>query len=291
VVRNLVNLVPPTTGKKLGSRDTYRLIQTCYVLDKYRSVRNEERQAIMARNGDSAQVVLITGGTAGIGLALAEAFLSQGADVAVCGRSKGALATFSSAHPDALAIEADVTIAEARTAMLEAVADRFGPIDVLVNNAGTFVERDFAAQADATHDLDQEVALNLTAPIQLTGEVLGRWPDITSIVFVTSGFALVSPTRSPTYGAVKAGLHGFAEGLRRQLAPRGTHVLELLPPRTDTAMNAEVSGKKMSPADVAAITLTALTRRQPMALPGSTKLLPVMLRIAPNTIKRMVAQM
>ena len=175
--------------------------------------------------------------------------------------------------------------------MLRAVADRFGRLDVLINNAGTFVERDFATERDATHELDQEVAINLTAPIQLTGEVLHRWPDVNAIVFVTSGFALVSPTRSPTYGAVKAGLHAFAEGLRRQLAPRGTHVLELLPPTTDTPMNAKVAGKKMSPADVAAVTLKALVRRQPMALPGSTKMLPTMLRIAPNTIRRMVAEM
>lgn len=244
----------------------------------------------MATHRESAQVVLITGGTSGIGLALAEAFLSQGAAVAVCGRSEAALETFSRAHPNALAIQADVTIAEARIAMLDTVADRFGRLDVLINNAGAFVERDFAADSDATQDLEREVALNLTAPIQLTGEVLNRWPAITAIVFVTSGFALVSPTRAPTYGAAKAGLHGFADALRRQLAPK-THVLELLPPTTDTPMNANLTGRKMSPAQVAAVTLDALARRRPMALPGSTRLLPTMLRITPNTIKRTVARM
>jgi uncharacterized oxidoreductase len=236
------------------------------------------------------QVVLITGGTSGIGLGLAEAFIGQGASVAVCGRSGAGLARFSRAHPDALAIQADVTIGEARIAMLDAVANRFGRLDVLINNAGTLVERNFAAGADATQDLEQEVALNLTAPIQLTGEVLNRWPAMTAIVFVTSGYALVSPTRAPTYGAVKAGLHGFAEGLRRQLSPKGTHVLELLPPLVDTPSTAHVTQKKISIAEVAAVTLKALALRRPMALPGQTRLLPMMLRIAPNTIKRMVAE-
>lgn len=245
----------------------------------------------MAAHGESGQVVLITGGTSGIGLSLAEAFLEQGAAVAVCGRSPAALERFSRAHPDALAVQADVTIAEARAELLEAVAARFGRLDVLINNAGMFVERDFASDADAIRALEYEVALNLTAPIQLTGEVLNRWPEIAAIVFVTSGFALVSPTRAPTYGAAKAGLHAFAEGLRRQLAPAKTHVLELLPPLTDTPMNANVTGKKMSPAAVAAVTLKALARRRPMALPGSTKLLPAMLRITPNTITRAVAKM
>ena len=235
------------------------------------------------------QVVLITGGTSGIGLALAEAFLKRGAAVAVCGRSAAALERFAAAHPDALAIRADVTVGEARRALLDAVADRFGRLDVLVNNAGIFIERDFAAGADVMQDLEQEVALNLTAPIQLTGEVLSRWPAPTAIVFVTSGYALVSPTRAPTYGAVKAGLHGFADGLRRQLASKGTHVLELLPPLVDTPMTASMTGRKISPAAVAAVTLRALARRRPMALPGQTRLLPTMLRIAPNAIRRMVA--
>jgi uncharacterized oxidoreductase len=236
------------------------------------------------------QVVLITGGTSGIGLGLAEAFMSQGAAVAVCGRSKAALDRFARAHADALAIEADVTVGAARIAMLDAVADRFGRLDVLVNNAGILVERNFAAGADVTENLEQEVAVNLTAPMQLTGAVLKRWPAITAIVFVTSGYALVSPTRAPTYGAVKAGLHGFAEGLRRQLAPRGTHVLEVLPPLVDTPATTNTSGHKLSTAEVAAVTLKALALRRPLALPGQTRLLPMMLRIAPDAIKRMVAK-
>ncbi len=235
------------------------------------------------------QVVLITGGTSGIGRSLAEAFLEEGASVVVCGRSRSALDRFSEAHPAALAVQADVTVPEARAAMLDAVTERFGRLDVLINNAGTFVERDFAAD-DATVALDQEIDLNLTAPIHLTGEVLGRWPAPAAIVFVTSGFALVSPTRAPTYGAVKAGLHGFADGLRRQLAPRGTHVLEVLPPTTDTPMNAGATGPKLPPAEVAAVTLKALRQRRPMALPGQTRLLPALLRIAPHTLGGMVAK-
>jgi uncharacterized oxidoreductase len=236
------------------------------------------------------QVVLITGGTSGIGRSLADAFISQGAAVAVCGRSTAALERFSHRYPEALAIQADVTLGEARSAMLDAVADRFGRLDVLINNAGALVERNFAAAGDATHDLEREVALNLTAPIQLTGEVLKRWPALTAIVFVTSGYALVSPTRAPTYGAVKAGLHGFAEGLRRQLAPKGVQVLEVLPPLVDTPATANVKGRKISSAEVAAVTLEALAHRRPMALPGQTRLLPLMLRIAPNSIKRRVAE-
>jgi uncharacterized oxidoreductase len=233
------------------------------------------------------QVVLITGGTQGIGLGLAKAFIAHGAVVAVCGRSEAALASFSRAHPDAMAIKADVTVDADRHTMLDAVAQRFGRIDILVSNAGRFIERNFLA-ADPSNGLEQEIAINLTAPIRLTGEVLQRCPELSSIVFVSSGFALVSPTRAPTYGAVKAGLHGFAEGLRRQLAPRGVHVLELLPTTTDTPGTASETRKKMSTSEVADVTLKALARRQLMALPGPMKLLPTLLRIAPGAISRTI---
>lgn len=237
------------------------------------------------------KVVLITGGTSGIGLALAEAFMEQGAAVAVCGRSQEALDRFSRTFPEALAVQADVTDERARTAMLDAVVERFGRLDVLVNNAGMFGERHFVGDPDASDGLDEEIALNLTAPIHLTAEVLGRWPAIDALIFVTSGFALVSPARAPTYGAAKAGLHGFAEGLRRQLAGSGTHVLELVPPTTDTPMTAGVEGDKVPPAQVAAVTLKALAQRQAMALPGPARWLPLLLRIAPATIGRKVGAM
>lgn len=190
-------------------------------------------------------------------------------------------------HPGALAIRADVCDAVARVGTPDRLSQRFGKLNVLVNNAGTFVERDFQ-QRQIGADIDEEVALNLTAPIHLTSEVLERWPSLDATIFVTSGYALVSPDRAPTCGAVKAGLHGFAEGPRRNCPTNGTHVLELLPPLVDTPTNAKVAGKKMAPAEVAAVTLKALDKRRHLALRGQTKLLPTLLRIAPKSIGRRI---
>lgn len=251
-----------------------------------------ERRDLSSRRAEGlnvGRVVLITGGTSGIGRAMAEAFMREGAVVAVCGRSEVALERFRRSYPDALGIRADVTIADDRGALLDTVTEWFGRLDVLVNNAGSFVERDFSTDADVSEDLEYEVALNLTAPIQLTGEALRRWPEIEAIAFVTSGFALISPTRAPTYGAVKAGLHGFAEGLRRQLASRGIHVLEVVPPSTDTPMSAGATGRKLPPDKVAAVALRALARRRPLALPGQASVLPALLRLAPTLVERKVA--
>ena len=204
------------------------------------------------------KVVLITGGTFGIGLALAEAFMHEGASVAVCARSRLALDKFRDAHPQALAVEADVTDLSAQRTLLDAVEQRFGRLDILVSNAGLLIERDFTAGGQSPEDIAKEISLNLTAPIQLTAATIARWPSLEAIVIVSSGYALVSPRRAPTYGAAKAGLHGFAEGLRRQLAGRGTQVVEVVPPVVDTPATAHRTGKKVSPAEVARATLAAL---------------------------------
>lgn len=250
--------------------------------------RTRERDAPPGRfNG---KVVLVTGGTSGIGLALAEAFLREGASVAVCARNPASLAAFRAAHPSALAVEADVTETSARMAMLGAVAERFGGLDILVNNAGRLVERDFAEAPAAPDELAAEFALNLVSPVQLTAMTLGLWPKLDSLVFVSSGYALVSPRRAPTYGAAKAGLHGFAEGLRRQLVTQGTHVLEVLPPVVDTAATAHRAVRKVSPEAVASATLHALAERKPTALVGATSILPGLLRLAPGTIGRLIAE-
>jgi uncharacterized oxidoreductase len=236
------------------------------------------------------KVILITGGTSGIGLALARQFMQSGASVAVCGRSSDALDRFRQDYPQALAIQADVTDAAAQDAMLDAIAERFGRLDILVNNAGLLTGRDFTRIVQAPEDLAAEIALNLTAPIQLTAATLARWPSPHAIIFISSGYALVSPRRAPTYGAAKAGIHGFAEGLRRQLDGHGTHVLEVLPPSVDTPATVNSRANKIAPREVAEETLDALAKRKNMALVGQTRLLPLMLRIAPETTKRMAAE-
>ena len=80
-------------------------------------------------------VILVTGGTSGIGLAIAEAFLDAGASVAVCARAQPGLDAFMARHPGTLAISADVTDPRDRTAMLDTVAARSDPKHARANSA------------------------------------------------------------------------------------------------------------------------------------------------------------
>jgi uncharacterized oxidoreductase len=249
-----------------------------------------ERRLKLGMARFQGKVVLITGGTSGIGLALADAFMREGAMVAICARSEDALNAFAADRPTALAIEADVTDVASHSRMLNALSEKFGPLDILVNNAGRLIEREFGAGGIAPEEIAAEFALNLVAPVQLTAAALERWPHLGAIVMISSGYALVSPRRAPTYGAAKAGVHGFADGLRRQLSGGTTHVLEVLPPTVDTPATAHRATTKITAEAVAAATLDALAKRKPVALVGQTRFLPSLLRLAPQTIGRVVGR-
>lgn len=238
----------------------------------------------------SGKVVAITGGTSGIGLALVDAFLAEGASVVTCARSGDTLAAIGESRPGLHTVIADITGSEGRSALIDAIRAFAGRLDIFVSNAGGLVERDFSTGEVDEEELAKEFALNLVAPVQLTAAVLREFPQLEAIVLVSSGYALVPPTRSPTYGAAKAGLHGFAEGLRRQLKPRGVHVVEVLPPLVDTPAVAHRQGTKVTPQAVADATLRALDRKQAMALVGQTRLLPLLLRLAPARVAGIVAR-
>lgn len=236
----------------------------------------------------SGRNVVITGGTSGIGLALAEAFTAEGARVAVCARGHVGLQRVKKALPDVLTIPCDVTSAEEVAAMLVIIRREFGTVDIFVNNAGRLIERDFANVSTSPDELAQELNLNFVAPILLTNAVLRLFSDVSpSVVFITSGFALVSPTRAPTYGAAKAGLHAFVAGLRRQMNGK-VHVLEVLPPTVDTPATAYRNVRKISAESVAIATLDALDRQSDDLHLDIVRLLPLLLRLAPKLMGRIV---
>ena len=168
------------------------------------------------------RVVVVTGGTSGIGREFALRLAAEGAKVIVCARNEVALreihtrahrlrrsAATSPSPSDVLALEA-------------AIQDHYGWVDVLINNAGIMEGVDLLDRSVSDERIAQEIAVNLTSPILLTRRLLpllrsGRSP---MIIMVTSGYTLLPATRAPTYSATKAGLHSFTMALRRQLQRR-----------------------------------------------------------------------
>jgi NAD(P)-dependent dehydrogenase (short-subunit alcohol dehydrogenase family) len=166
------------------------------------------------------RVVIVTGGTRGIGRAIAERFLEEGARVVVCGRTAPP-APVAAAGREAHVVQADVREADAAQAVVRAAVERFGCLDVLVNNAGG---SPFADAATASPRFSAAIVnLNLLAPLyfaQAANAVMQKQENGGVIVNVAS----VSGTRpSPgtaVYGAAKAGLLSLTQSLAVEWAPR-----------------------------------------------------------------------
>jgi uncharacterized oxidoreductase len=184
--------------------------------------------------------VLVTGGSSGIGLAIAKALLAKGAKVAISGRRSAlvssALAELRGAGGEAAGVVADVGTAEGRTETLRRALDALGGLDILVNNAGGVR----AGRLEVTTEAEIEAMLNvdLLAPILLMRAALPslRASGDAMVVNVTSGIALMGAPFYATYAAAKAGLARFGEALRRELKGEGIHVLTVYPGATDTPM-------------------------------------------------------
>lgn len=163
-----------------------------------------------------ARVVIVTGGTRGIGRAIAERFLEDGASVVVCGRTAPPEGTGG-----AVFVQADVRDPDAAEKVVGFALARFGRVDVLVNNAGGSPYADAATASPRFSSAI--VALNLLAPLYLAqraNAVMQRQGEGGVIVNVAS----VSGTRpSPgtaAYGAAKAGLLNLTQSLAVEWAPK-----------------------------------------------------------------------
>ncbi|MDR1264450.1 MAG: SDR family NAD(P)-dependent oxidoreductase [Propionibacteriaceae bacterium] len=231
--------------------------------------------------------ILITGGTSGIGLELAEQLSARGNTVIVTGRNQERLRRTRESHPYLQAYSVEVTdLASIESFHRHVVAD-FPTLDVLINNAGLMQNIYFkSASAEGVAD---EVAVNLTGPILMTQVFLPhliRQPE-SAIVNVTSGIAYFAFDKAPIYSASKLGLHSYTQTLRKQLADTSVKVFELAPPRTTKPMfsgseadNREVDRiPKMPISQVVSALITGMTRDRHEILPGMSKLLRVMGKI------------
>jgi len=186
--------------------------------------------------------VLVTGGSSGIGFAIAKALLARGARIAITGRRSAIVSAAveelrkTGGGGSVTGIAADVGTEEGRTRTLRHALDTLGGLDILVNNAGGVR----AGRLEATSQKEIETMLNvdLLAPILLTRSALPslRASGDAMVVNVTSRAALIGSPFYATYAAAKAGLARFGEALRRELKGEGIHVMTVYPGGTDTPM-------------------------------------------------------
>jgi short-subunit dehydrogenase len=203
------------------------------------------------------KIVLITGGSSGIGKALAWEFARNGSTVVVTGRQeaplKALVADLKHAGAEALALQADVSREDDCRRVAEAVLGQYGRIDVLVNNAGISMRALFA-DADLKV-IRQVMETNFFGTVNMTKYCL---PSIAahrgSIVGISSIAGYRGLPARTGYSASKFAMHGFLEALRTELLPKGVHVLIASPGFTAsniraTALAQDGSAQGESPRD------------------------------------------
>jgi 3-oxoacyl-[acyl-carrier protein] reductase len=183
------------------------------------------------------RVALVTGGSGGIGSAICRELARRGAAVAVhYNRGRGAAEALAGELGNAAALAADLSSRSGPGALVSAAADRLGPVEILVNNAGLMTDARVEELADELWD--ETLAVNLGAAFRACRAVIPgmRAAGFGRIVNVSSQSAYMGSVAHAHYAAAKAGLHGLTFSLAKELGPDGITVNLVVPGRIRTAM-------------------------------------------------------
>jgi 3-oxoacyl-[acyl-carrier protein] reductase len=193
----------------------------------------------MNAQSTTPRVVLITGGAKGIGLACARQFLALGDHVAV---------TYNSSPPpdDIFSVKCDVTQQSDVDAAFSAVEEKFGPVQILVSNAG--VTRDGLLLRMGEEDFSSVINANLTAAYRVCKRATQGMLRARSgrIILMSSVVAMLGSAGQANYAASKAGLIGLARSLARELGSRSITVNVVAPGPIDTDMTAALGEKRLA---------------------------------------------
>jgi len=186
------------------------------------------------------KTVFITGGSRGIGNAIAKRFATLGAKVAICARNEPSLQTaereLKELSPHILALTCDISNSASVRQCVEKVQSELGTIDILINNAGTYIPESVLETTVETWD--QQFNNNLKGPFLVTQAVVPQMIENNSgrIIFISSTIALESPPMNSCYTATKWGTDGFAGCISRELIDSNITIHVLRPGFTDTSI-------------------------------------------------------
>ncbi|TSD86111.1 3-oxoacyl-ACP reductase FabG [Mycobacterium sp. KBS0706] len=186
------------------------------------------------------KVALVTGGSRGIGAAVAKRLAREGATVAITYTSSGdsanaVVAAIEADHGRAMAIHADSADIDAVRAAVAATVERFQRLDVLVNNAG--IAKLGTITDYSLEDLDRMIAVNVKGLFVATQEAVRHMEEggrVINIGSISSEFMPIAG--GSVYAMTKAAVAGLTRGLARDLGPRGITVNNVQPGRVDTEM-------------------------------------------------------
>lgn len=186
----------------------------------------------------TGNTILITGGTSGIGRALAEAFHERGNRVIIAGRRQSLLDEITAARPGLTGIQLDLSQSSALTRFAADIRSHFPELNVLIANAGISRSEEMTTDCWDVLDAKAIVETNILGVLNITAEFLPLLmkQSNATIIATSSALAFVPRADYPTYCASKAFLHSWLQSLRHQLRNTPVDVLELSPPYVQTEL-------------------------------------------------------
>ena len=237
----------------------------------------------------TGRTILITGGSAGIGLAFALKFVELGNEVIVTGRRQAVLDNVKAKHPKLHTIQSDVSDPAQITALAARVKAEFPRLDVLMNNAGIMLYKNLKAPAADLAGLTAEMNINVGGVIGMTSAFIDiLTANKGTVINVSSALAFVPLPAAPIYSATKAAIHSYTQSLRFQLEQTGVEVIELMPPAVKTDLVADIAeGDGITLMTTGELVKQSFASFKAGALeirPGQPKQLALMRRLAPDFI-------
>ena len=237
----------------------------------------------------TGRTILITGGSAGIGLAFALKFLELGNEVIVTGRRQAVLDQVKTKYPKLHTIQSDVGDLTQIASLAARVKSDFPKLDVLMNNAGISLLKNLRVPANDLAGLMTELNINVGGVIAMTSAFIGiLTANRGTVINVSSALAFAPLPAAPVYSATKAAIHSYTQSLRFQLEETGVGVIELMPPWVKTEMTAEVPEGDgitlISTDELVKQSFASLKAGAVEIRPGQSKQLAFLRRLAPDFI-------
>ena len=242
----------------------------------------------------AGRVIAVTGAGRGIGRAIAETLAGAGGFVAlgdldgVAARS-AAEEISGSTDGRAEGFALDVTDTTSFAQFLDRAEERFGPVDVLVNNAGIMWVGPFADESEQT--ALRQFDVNLHGVLRGTKLAAPRMRDRGAghIVNIASAASKLAPVGEATYAATKHAVHGYSTAVRAELRGTGVHVSLVMPGVVDTELAVGTSAgmiRRLTPQDVADAVLRVIRRPRPeVSLPRQVGLVPLVSALLPARLR------
>ena len=224
----------------------------------------------------TGNTVFISGGSAGIGLAIAKKLSAAGNHIIINGRNPERLQSALKELDDAVAIQGDLSVKADRIKIAEELKNNHSNVNIIINNAGAAFMNDLSNSTNsAAEKAYEEINTNYISVIDFTALTLPLLlqQKEAAIVNVSSIAVFRSNKYLPTYSASKAALHSYTQGLRDTFSDNESlNVYELYPPLVNTEFSAEIGGANgIPPSEVADELFAALEKNQFEVPVGDTK--------------------